>query len=129
MNFNSNKAIYIQIADLICEKILIGVFIADERIPSVRELAVDLEVNPNTVMRTYELLQDLDIISNKRGVGFFVNNNGIQNANAFFKKAFLEQELPNLFKNMTILNIDLKEIEKLYQQYCLNSINHPHEKK
>lgn len=63
MNFHSNKAIYIQIADLICEKILSNTFKEEERIPSVRELAVDLEVNPNTVMRTYEYLQDLEIIS------------------------------------------------------------------
>lgn len=129
MNFHSNKAIYIQIADLICEKILAGSFKEEERIPSVRELAIDLEVNPNTVMRTYEYLQDLDIISNKRGVGFFVNTDSIERVTTYLRKEFMEQELPNLFKNMKILSININEIEKLYQHYLQNYINNNNEKK
>jgi DNA-binding transcriptional regulator YhcF (GntR family) len=129
MHFHSNKAIYIQIADLICEKILSGIFKEEERIPSVRELAVDLEVNPNTVMRTYEYLQDLDIISNKRGVGFFVNTKSIERVTTYLRKEFMEQELPNLFKNMKILAININEIENLYQHYLQNNINNSNEKK
>lgn len=129
MNFHSNKAIYIQIADLICEKILAGTFKEEERIPSVRELAVDLEVNPNTVMRTYEYLQDLDIISNKRGVGFFVNTNSIERVTIYLRKEFMEQKLPNLFKNMKILAININELEKLYLQYLQNNIKISNEKK
>jgi len=129
MHFHSNKAIYIQIADLICEKILSEIFKEEERIPSVRELAIDLEVNPNTVMRTYEYLQDLDIISNKRGVGFFVNTDSIERVTTYLRKEFMEQELPNLFKNMKILAINISEIDKLYQQYLQNNINNSNEKK
>ncbi|MBA4259824.1 MAG: GntR family transcriptional regulator [Chitinophaga sp.] len=129
MNFHSNKAIYIQIADLICEKILAGIFKEEERIPSVRELAVDLEVNPNTVMRTYEYLQDLEIISNKRGVGFFVNTESIKRVTTYLRKEFMEQELPNLFKNMKILAINISEIEKLYLQYLQHNIKNNNEKK
>lgn len=129
MNFHSNKAIYIQIADLICEKILSEIFKEEERIPSVRELAIDLEVNPNTVMRTYEYLQDLGVISNKRGVGFFVNTDSIKKVTAYLRKEFMEQELPNLFKNMKILAINISEIDKLYQQYLQNNINNNNEKK
>lgn len=129
MNFHSNKAIYIQIADLICEKILAGTFKEEERIPSVRELAVDLEVNPNTVMRTYEYLQDLEIISNKRGVGFFVNTDSAERVTTYLRKEFMEQELPNLFKNMKILSINISEIEKLYLQYLQNNIKNSNEKK
>lgn len=129
MNFHSNKAIYIQIADLICEKILAGTFKEEERIPSVRELAVDLEVNPNTVMRTYEYLQDLEIISNKRGVGFFVNTDSAERVTTYLRKEFMEQELPNLFKNMKILSINISEIENLYLQYLQNNIKNSNEKK
>lgn len=129
MNFHSNKAIYIQIADLICEKILAGTFKEEERIPSVRELAVDLEVNPNTVMRTYEYLQDLEIISNKRGVGFFVNTDSAERVTTYLRKEFMEQELPNLFKNMKILAININELEKLYQQYLQHNIKNSNEKK
>lgn len=117
MNFHSNKAIYIQIADLICEKILLQIFKEEERIPSVRELAIDLEVNPNTVMRTYEYLQDLEIITNKRGVGFFVSVNGLKKVTDYLKKEFIEQDLPTVFKNMQLLQITIGEIDALYQQY------------
>jgi len=117
MIFHSNKAIYIQIADLICEKILLQIFKEEERIPSVRELAIDLEVNPNTVMRTYEYLQDLEIITNKRGVGFFVSVNGLKKVTDYLKKEFTEQDLPTVFKNMQLLQITIGEIDALYQQY------------
>jgi len=129
MNFHSNKAIYIQIADLICEKILSKTFKEEERIPSVRELAIDLEVNPNTVMRTYEYLQDLHIITNKRGVGFFVNTYSIEKVTAYLRKVFMEQELPTLFKNMKILAVNINELEKLYHQYLQNNIKNSNEKK
>ena len=123
MNFRSNKAIYIQIADLICEKILLKEFKQDERIPSVRELAIDLEVNPNTVMRTYEYLQGLDIITNKRGVGFFVSASGIKTATNYRKSEFMEQELPALFKTMDLLKIELSELDALHKVYQKNTKN------
>ncbi len=83
MEFNNHRAIYLQIAEMICERILLGQFREDERIPSVREMAVQLEVNPNTVMRTFEFLQAKDIITNKRGVGYFVSVEGKQKATSF----------------------------------------------
>jgi DNA-binding transcriptional regulator YhcF (GntR family) len=65
MQFRESQAIYLQIADYVCEKIMLKEWKAEERIPSVRELAVQLEVNPNTVMRTYEFLQQQEIIYNQ----------------------------------------------------------------
>ena len=55
-NFGDNRPIYLQISGWICEKILRGEWVADQRIPSLRELGVLLEVNPNTVVRTCEYL-------------------------------------------------------------------------
>lgn len=114
MEFNNNKAIYLQIADMLCEKILLKVFKQDERIPSVRELAVQLEVNPNTVMRTYDFLQGLEIISNKRGVGYFVSSDGIAQATNYRKSEFLQKELPQLFKTAALLNIGFDELKQQY---------------
>ena len=70
MEFDSNKAIYLQICDAICERILSKEFGADERIPSVREYGAEIGVNPNTVMRSYEKLTADGIIYNKRGIGY-----------------------------------------------------------
>ena len=54
MNFKESKAIYLQIADRICDEILLGQFGEEERIPSVREYAAIVEVNANTVMRSFD---------------------------------------------------------------------------
>ena len=89
MEFNNHQAIYLQISEMICEKILLGQFKEHERIPSVREMAVQLEVNPNTVMRTFEFLQAKEIITNKRGMGYYVAEDGKQKATSFRKEAVL----------------------------------------
>ena len=57
MNFKESKAIYLQIADRICDEVLLGQYREEERIPSVREYAAVVEVNANTVMRSYDYLQ------------------------------------------------------------------------
>ena len=122
MEFNNNQAIYLQIADLICEKILLQQFRQEERIPSVREMAVKLEVNPNTVMRTYDFLQGLEIITNKRGVGYYVAEEGIQKATAFRRSAFFQKEEPQFFKTASLLNITVEELKDQYLAYKQQAI-------
>ena len=74
MEFNDKQAIYLQIVEYIYDRILTDDWKGDERVPSVRDLAVELQVNPNTVMRAYELLQNNEIIVNRRGVGNFLGS-------------------------------------------------------
>ena len=74
MNFKESKAIYLQIADHICDEVLLGQYQEEERIPSVREYAAVVEVNANTVMRSYDYLQTQGVIYNKRGIGYFVKS-------------------------------------------------------
>jgi DNA-binding transcriptional regulator YhcF (GntR family) len=124
MEFNENRAIYLQIADLICERILSGHFKEDERIPSVREMAIQLEVNPNTVMRTFEFLQSKDIITNKRGIGYFVSADGAKTAMTFRREDFVTKELPVLFKTVQLLNIDFEELKQMYSVYKQNLPKH-----
>ena len=71
MNFKESRAIYLQIADRICDDILLGQYEEEGRIPSVREYASIVEVNANTVMRSYEYLQSQEVIYNK-GTDSFV---------------------------------------------------------
>lgn len=117
MEFSNQQPIYLQIAELICEKILLKTFREDERIPSVREMAVQLEVNPNTVMRTFEFLQNKEIITNKRGVGYFVAPDGIAKAIAFRKTEFFESELPKLFKTAQLLGISWHELQQHHHTF------------
>ena len=117
MNFKDDKAIYLQLADYFCENILSRDFKADERIPSVRDLAVETEVNPNTVMRTYKHLQDNNIIYNKRGIGYFISNDAYKITHKMKKETFINEQLPEFFKTIKYLNINFSEIEQLYQNY------------
>lgn len=70
MDFSNDKAIYIQIAERLCDEILAGKYREDERVPSVREYAVLLEVNTNTTVKSYDQLASEGIIYNKRGLGY-----------------------------------------------------------
>jgi GntR family transcriptional regulator len=119
MQFNSSQSIYLQIADYVCERILLKEWKTEDKVPSVRDLAVQLEVNPNTVMRTYDWLQQSGILYNQRGIGFFVAPGGLQNALSLKKKEFLEKDLPVIFRNVYLLGMkweDLKEPYQLFKQ-------------
>lgn len=109
MEFNSNKAIYLQICDTICERILKGELKADERIPSVREYGGEIGVNPNTIMRSYEKLTSEGIIYNKRGIGYFISDKARDIVLESQRREFLEEELPSLIKRLKLIGIDLKE--------------------
>ena len=117
MEFQKKDAIYMQIADLMCERILLQDWPANERIPSVRELAVDLEVNPNTVMRAYAYLQDQGIIYDKRGIGYFVAEDGLKTTRKLLRSSFVRIDLPNLFKTLNLLDMDFEEFHSLYREY------------
>jgi len=123
MEFNNNKAIYLQIAEYVCEQILLGKWKADEKIPSVREMAIEMEVNPNTVMRTYELLQGKNILNNKRGIGFFLADDTIDHVKQYRKTSFIDDELPNLFRNLYLLGIDFGELQSRYQTFISKNFN------
>lgn len=110
MDFKKQKAIYLQIADQLCERIMAREWGADSRIPSVRETAVNLTVNPNTVMRTYEHLQNAGIIYNRRGLGFYVSANATTLIKELMQKEFVENDWPNIVKRAQMLEIDLEAL-------------------
>ena len=117
MQFRESQAIYLQIADYVCEKVLLTEWPPGERIPSVRELAVQLEVNPNTVMRTYEFLQQKDIIFNQRGIGFFASQDAVRLAAQYRKEVFIEKDLPQVFRSLFLLGMDPDELKPRYEKY------------
>src|ERR1700722_8300711 len=117
MEFRETQSIYLQIADFVCEKFLLKEWPPGGRIPSVRELAVELEVNPNTVMRTYEFLQQEQVIFNQRGVGYFSAADAIQKATGYFRTAFIEKDLPQLFRSLYLLGMDPDELKPRYERY------------
>jgi DNA-binding transcriptional regulator YhcF (GntR family) len=125
MLFKENQPIYLQIADLACERILLGQWAANERIPSVRELGVEIQVNPNTVLRSYELLEQRQIITNRRGVGYSVAADAANIIRAMRREQFIAEELPLFFKNLHLLNISIDEVKAGYETFQFSLIN-PH---
>jgi DNA-binding transcriptional regulator YhcF (GntR family) len=109
MEFNSNKAIYLQICDSICERILSGALAPDERIPSVREYGAEIGVNPNTVMRSYEKLTGEGIIYNRRGIGYFISPDAHEVVLNAQRKEFIDNELPQIIRRMKLLGIEAKD--------------------
>jgi len=118
MQFHKNgQAIYLQIADYICEKILLKEWKPEDKVPSVRELAMQLEVNPNTVMRTYDFLKQQEIINDKRGIGYFITGQAFKNAIAYRKTEFLEKELPTVFRIMNMLGLEPEDLATRFEKF------------
>ncbi len=80
-------------------------------------MAVDIEVNPNTVMRTYTYLQEMGIIYNKRGIGYFVSDNALENVLNMKKTDFVQKDLPSLFRAMDLLEIDFDDLKEYYEEF------------
>jgi DNA-binding transcriptional regulator YhcF (GntR family) len=118
MNFNNSKPIFIQIADQVCDRVLNSEYIADERIPSIRDLAIELEVNLNTVNRSYERLQQEGIIYNKRGIGYFISPDAFQKIKSIKHCRFLEEILPSVFKEILLLDLSMEDLTKAFERYC-----------
>lgn len=117
MEFRDKQAIYLQIAEYVCEQVLLGNWVPGKRVLSIRELAVLMEVTPNTIQRTYDFLQQKEIISNKRGVGYFVEDAGSERVMAFRREQFIENELPLVFRNMYLLKISAEEVSQRFEEF------------
>lgn len=117
MEYNSNKPIYLQIADTLCDKILLGEWKEGERIPSVRELGGSMGVNPNTIVRVYDYLQTIDIIYNKRGIGYFVKDNAKNEINKMQRLQFFKEFVPEIAKKIQLLGITEEELSSHIRQY------------
>lgn len=116
MDFTDKQPIYKQISDYFCKQILEKNWAPDDRVPSVREIAVQMEVNPNTAMRAFQILQDEDILYNKRGIGHFIAEGAYQKTLELQREEFIENDLPGFFKKMKLLGFSCDELEKLYSE-------------
>jgi DNA-binding transcriptional regulator YhcF (GntR family) len=96
------------------DRILQGEWQPGERIPSIRELAVDIGVNPNTVTKSYQSLMERDIIENQRGLGYFVSTGARDKILADLKDEFIREELPRVFNTMRLLEMEIDELAQHY---------------
>jgi len=114
MQFDENKPIYVQIAEGFYEKILSGAIKEGDRIESVREFGAKIGVNPNTVVRAYDILTENGVIFNKRGIGFFICEDAKAQIIKAEQQAFLQNEWPRCIKKAELLGLNPKKLlEKL----------------
>ena len=116
MIFSNDKAIYVQMADRICDEILAGTYAEDGRIPSVREYSVMLEVNTNTAVKAYEQLARDGIIYTRRGMGYFVTAGAKDRIRESRREKFVNDTLPEVFRQMQLLGIDIKEVDDAWRK-------------
>lgn len=113
-----NRPIYLQIADKISNDILAGRLPAEGRVPSVRELAAESQVNVNTVVRTYELLERDGIIFNRRGLGYFVCGDAAKKIADKRRQLFFDGgEMDFIFSRLKAVGLTPDGLAELYSNY------------
>ncbi len=101
---------YHQLIDLMKERILTRQYPEDERVPSVRDLAIEMEVNPITVTRAYERLQRAGLIHTQRGLGYFVTPGAPELIRAERMERFYQEMLPSVEREMRMLEITPEDV-------------------
>lgn len=124
MEFKEQKGIFQQIADRIADRILQGELVAGDKLDSVRELAAKIGVNQNTIMRTYSEMMRDGIISNQRGIGFFVAPEAKDIILAQRRNEFFNNDLPYIARQARLLKISPDEIlQRIIGNECGESDN------
>ncbi|MDE6160552.1 MAG: GntR family transcriptional regulator [Muribaculaceae bacterium] len=114
---NTDRAIYLQIADDIADRIAAGEFGPGQRVPSVREYAATVMVNVNTVVRSYEQLAAQGIIFNRRGMGYFVADDAPERIAAERRSIFLAVELQQTFRRLKALGYTPAQLADAYTNF------------
>jgi len=117
MKFNEDRPIFEQIALLLEDRILEGFFSEKGRLPSARDLASSLEVNPNTASRSLQLLADQGLAYAERGAGYFVATGAAEKIRAMRRDRFFSEDLPRMFSMMKTLGIQFDELLPHWHTY------------
>jgi DNA-binding transcriptional regulator YhcF (GntR family) len=123
MDFKTSKGIFLQIADNLCHQILDGTLKPGDRVPSVRDLAGEFEVNRNTVMRTYSNLEEAGIFDNKRGIGFFISEKAVELVRTDEKRDFYNHDLPEFILKVKLLRLTSSDLIDLLTTIYSNEQN------
>ena len=112
LNYRDAKPIYEQIQDGFRKLILTGVLKADEKLPSVRSLASELAINPNTIQRAYNSLESEGYIYSVVGKGSFVN--GERNPSSARKEELLQQAR-EIAAELRYLRVSQEELQSIFK--------------
>ncbi len=116
MIYQNERAIYVRIAERICDDILSGKYAEEERVPSVRELAAEYEVNTNTALRAFDILQRDGILAQQRGIGMLVERGARRRIRAARRKTFRELDMPDFFRRLKLLGMTIEDVVEAWQK-------------
>ena len=106
------QPIYQQLRDRTVARILASELTEGDALPSVRQLAVDLQINPITVSRAYQLLVDENLVEKRRGLGMFVNKGARQQLLISEREQFIDQEWPKILDRIKQLDLEIEQLLK-----------------
>ena len=109
-SLSNNTSIYLQIAKMIEDNILRGIYLEEEQVPSTNEMARVFSINPATAAKGINILVDNNILYKKRGIGMFVANGANARIKQERKNAFYENFVKGLMKEAQSLNISTEEL-------------------
>ncbi len=112
LEWKEDQPIYRQLRDKVAAQIIKGSIKEGEPLPSVRNVAVDLQINPLTASKAYQELVDEDLVEKKRGLGMYVLKGARSKLLTLEKKKFLEEEWPEILVRIQALGLDVKDLIK-----------------
>ncbi len=109
-DFHASQPIFVQIRQRLIEMILRQQVAEGEALPSVRQIAGDLSVNPLTVTKAFEALVDIGVVEKRRGLGMFVTSGARAQLLAYEREKFLKEDWPRIAAQIKALDLDLKDL-------------------
>ncbi|MPN15603.1 hypothetical protein SDC9_162937 [bioreactor metagenome] len=116
INFESDKPIFLQIAEGLEDAILAGAFPEESQIPSITEFAVSLRINPATALKGINLLVDQGIVYKKRGIGMFVAAGAVEKLIQKRKEKFYDGYVLGLVGEAKRLGLTEPEIKAMIER-------------
>ena len=110
--FNDSQPIFLQIRQRIVEMILKRTVNEGEALPSVRQIATDLSVNPLTVTKAYDGLVDIGVVESRRGMGMFVNPGAREKLLVHERQKFLAEDWPRIVAQIKALELEPQSLFK-----------------
>lgn len=120
IEFDTQTPIYLQISEMIRKAILAGDIKEGEAIPSVRQISVEQNLNPQTVLNATQVLINEDLIEKRRGLGMYVQEGARDKLQQAEMHSFKKSELPTLISRAKLLGLSKQEliaiIDRNYQE-------------
>lgn len=114
IDLKSGIPIYMQIVEQVKLSALFGRYRTGDRLPPVRELALELRINPNTVAKAYQILKDENIIDSRPGGGNFISLE--EKNSAAMRETMLASELKTLIDKADTLGLDRTRLSEIFHQ-------------